>query len=195
MINKRTILVALLIVAVIQLSYHVKEDYHTDEFPTVESTTTIQTTTVETTTELSTEIKIDLETHNQRKLKSQDEDTTEEKIHAEVVSYDTYSNESVLTPIGGVNYNADGYLETYYNLNMSGVISIMRKQGFNSDKYPYWIRNDGVKMLGKYVMVAADLNIHPRGSKVHTSLGEGLVCDTGEFTETNSYQFDIAVDW
>lgn len=82
--------------------------------------------------------------------------------------------------------------ETYYNLPMQGVISIMRGIG-NTDEY--WVRSDGVKMLGKYVMVAADLGIRPRGSLVETSLGMGIVCDTGSFTQNNRYQLDIAVDW
>ena len=36
-----------------------------------------------------------------------------------------------------------------------------------------------MKMLGDYVIVAADLNKYPRGSIVDTSLGQGIVCDTG----------------
>ena len=82
--------------------------------------------------------------------------------------------------------------ETYYNLNMDGVVSIMRGIG-NEDEY--WVRDDGCKMLGDYIMVAADLDIHPRGSLVDTSLGNGIVCDTGSFTNSNPYQLDIAVTW
>ena len=52
--------------------------------------------------------------------------------------------------------------ETFYNLNMSGVVSIMRRLGYD---YEYWVRDDGVKMFGKYVMVAANLDRRPRGSK------------------------------
>ena len=81
--------------------------------------------------------------------------------------------------------------ETYYNLDMSGVISIMRGIG-NNDQY--WVRSDGVKMLGDYVMVAANLNIRPRGSLVETSLGTGIVCDTGGFAAVNPTQLDIAVN-
>ena len=103
--------------------------------------------------------------------------------------------ESVLTAIKGVNYNINGNKETWYNLNMHGVICIMRRMGFSEEEYPYWVRDDGVKMLGDYVMVAANLDTYPRGSIVHTSLGEGLVCDTGEFALTNPTQFDIAVNW
>ena len=82
--------------------------------------------------------------------------------------------------------------ETYYNLPMGGVIQIMRGIGNWDD---YWIREDGVKMLGSYVMVAADLNLHPRGSLVETSLGTGIVCDTGTFIYSNPYQIDIATAW
>ena len=82
--------------------------------------------------------------------------------------------------------------ETYYNLNMDGVVAIMRRMG-NEDEY--WIRDDGCRMLGDYIMVAADLDIHPRGSLVDTSLGKGIVCDTGSFTQRNPYQLDIAVTW
>ena len=82
--------------------------------------------------------------------------------------------------------------ETYYNLNMAGVVNIMRRMG-NDDEY--WVRDDGVKMLGDYIMVAADLDLRPRGSLVETSLGTGIVCDTGTFTKRNPTQLDIAVSW
>lgn len=82
--------------------------------------------------------------------------------------------------------------ETYYNLNMSGVVRIMRRMGIND---AYWVRSDGVKMLGNYVMVAADLSIRPRGSLVQTSLGMGRVCDTGTFIYSNRTQLDIATAW
>ena len=97
----------------------------------------------------------------------------------------------VLTASAGT-INGPSGKETYYNLNMSGVVSIMRSLG-NTDEY--WVRDDGVKMLGDYVMVAANLNVHPRGSIVETSLGLGIVCDTGGFASGNSTQLDIAVNW
>ena len=85
--------------------------------------------------------------------------------------------------------------ETYYNLNMNGVVSIMRRMGFSESEYPYNVRADGVKCLGPYVMVAAHLGKRPRGSKVQTSLGTGLVCDTGGFAANNPTQIDIATTW
>ena len=82
--------------------------------------------------------------------------------------------------------------ETYYNMEMSGVVRIMRNMGNND---PYWVRSDGVKMLGDYVMVAANLSVHPRGSHVDCSLGKAIVCDTGTFALSNPHQLDIAVNW
>ena len=82
--------------------------------------------------------------------------------------------------------------ETYYNLPMSGVISIMKNAGYD---YTYWVRSDGAKMYGGYIMVAADLRIRPRGTIVKTTLGLGIVCDTGSFVYSDPYQLDIAVNW
>ena len=82
--------------------------------------------------------------------------------------------------------------ETYYNLNMAGVVNIMRSMG-NTDEY--WVREDGCKMLGDYIMVAANLNLRPRGSIVETSLGKAIVCDTGTFARRNPTQIDVAVTW
>jgi hypothetical protein len=100
-------------------------------------------------------------------------------------------NGAVLTRSAGTIIGPSGK-ETYYNLDMSGVVQIMRNMG-NTDEY--WVRDDGVKMLGDYVMIAADLNLRPRGSLVETSLGTGIVCDTGTFALTNPTQIDIAVTW
>ena len=96
-----------------------------------------------------------------------------------------------LTKSAGVVTGPSGK-ETYYNLNMSGVVKIMRGMG---NKDPYWVRSDGVKMLGNYVMVAANFKIRPRGSIVPTSVGLGIVCDTGTFASSNPTQLDIAVAW
>ena len=90
--------------------------------------------------------------------------------------------------------------ETFYNMVMNrengeSVIGYMREAGFSEKDYPYWVRDDGVKMLGDYVVVAANLDIRPRGSVIDTSLGKALICDTGSFTEENPEQIDIAVNW
>lgn len=102
-----------------------------------------------------------------------------------------YANQ--LTARGGVCYNDYGYKETYYNLPMERVVSIMREKGYSEKDYPYWIREDGVKMFGGMVMVAADLNQHPKGDIVNTSLGLGIVVDTGSAIKGN--KIDIATSW
>ena len=96
-----------------------------------------------------------------------------------------------LTASAGVTQGPSGK-ETYYNLPMGGVVNIMRGMG-NGDEY--WVRDDGVKMLGDYVIVAANLDTHPRGSLVETSLGTGIVCDTGGFAYSDPYQIDVATAW
>ena len=78
---------------------------------------------------------------------------------------------------------------------MSGVVSVMRNMGFDEENYPYWVREDGCKMLGNYIMVAADLGVRKRGTLVETSLGTALVCDTGSFAASNHNQIDIATNW
>lgn len=88
-----------------------------------------------------------------------------------------------LTAQGGVNYY-NNQKETYYNLDMSGVISNAQAQGIEGD---YWVRNDGVKMYGDYVIVASQ---HDKGTVIDTSLGQGIVLD---YCPSNSV--DIATNW
>ena len=102
---------------------------------------------------------------------------------------------SHITEKGGIYEGPSGH-ETYYNLPMDGVISIMRRLGYSEeDGWVYWVRDDGAKMFGDYVMVAANLDVRPRGSLVECSLGTAIVCDTGDFAKSNAYQLDIAVTW
>lgn len=136
-----------------------------------EITTTTAVTTIKTTTIITT--------------------TTTKPVTTTVAS--TWDG-PVLTKSKGV-VNGPSGKETYYNLNMNGVVKIMRNAGFSEEEYPYWVREDGVKMLGNYVMVAANLNLRPRGSIVQSSLGDAIVCDTGGFAHSNPTQLDIAVTW
>lgn len=114
-----------------------------------------------------------------------------EETVVETPNYTTTWNGQALTAWAGVIDGPNGK-ETYYNLDMSGVVSIMQGLGYD---YEYWVRDDGVKMYGDYVMVAADLDLRPRGSIYETSLGYGIVCDTGSFAYSDPYQTDIAVNW
>lgn len=98
---------------------------------------------------------------------------------------------SVITPRGGVNWYFGQY-ETYYNLPMDGVIKIARAHGIGGE---YWVRDDGAKMLGDYIMLATNNDVYPIGTLVPCSLGMGISLDTGTFAKTNPYQVDIAVSW
>lgn len=96
-----------------------------------------------------------------------------------------------LTRSAGV-FNGPSGKESFYNMNMNNVVSAMRARGNNAR---YWVREDGVKMLGDYVMVAANLSIRPKGTILPTSLGMGIVVDTGSFALRNPTQLDIATAW
>lgn len=101
-----------------------------------------------------------------------------------------------LTAYDGVNYDTPhGGKETYYNLPMDNIVKMMRNLGYDEETYPYWERDDGAKMFGDYVMVAANLKTYPRGTIIESSLGTAIVCDTGGFAKYNAYQLDIATTW
>lgn len=106
-------------------------------------------------------------------------------------NYFFYRGEILNSKLGTV-MGPTGGAETYYNLPMDGVIEKMAQKGYH---YDYWIRADGVKMYGKYIMLAANLDIYPRGTVLKTTLGLGLVCDTGIYIHEDPYQIDIAVNW
>lgn len=96
-----------------------------------------------------------------------------------------------LTPEGGVFYFGN-QLETYYNLDMSVIVQVAHSNGIGGE---YWVREDGCKMLGNYIMLACNRDVHPYGSIVQTSLGAGISLDTGGFAANNPYQVDIATTW
>lgn len=102
-----------------------------------------------------------------------------------------YWDGPVLNRRNGSVYGPSGK-ETYYNLNMSGCVRNMNRRGYY---YDVWVRNDGVKMFGDYIMCAANLSVHPFGSLVECSLGTCIVVDTGGFAAGNPNQLDIAVTW
>ena len=142
--------------------------------------------------------KIDAEIDNY--IADMNEITEIEELEEDIVNQNnTYVNTTYIQPTGdgvltaskGVNYYGN-QKETYYNLPMDGVISIAKSQGIEGE---YWVREDGCKMYGNYIIVAANLDIHPRGSLVETSLGTGIVLDTGGFAASNPNQVDIATDW
>ena len=121
-----------------------------------------------------------------------------------------------LTAPMGINRNGPLASETWYDLNMSGVVKNMEKLYGYSD-LEYNVRGDGVKVLSgvtpdgerfeNLVMVAADVEhisnpngTFKRGEIVQTSLGMGIVVDAcgrsiSERKSTGNVHFDIATAW
>lgn len=160
---------------------------------------TEEETEAETLNEVETETKnaIETEAETEKITERQTEvliSEPEEKVETEKEEEEFVWDGPVLNSYLGTITGPSGK-ETYYNLPMGGVVSIMRGEGFSEEEFPYWERNDGCKMLGSYIMVAADLNLRPRGTILDCSLGKAIVCDTGEFIYSNPYQLDIAVTW
>ena len=96
-----------------------------------------------------------------------------------------------LSPQNGV-FNGPSGTERYYNLDMSGVVASAKSQGIEGE---YWVREDGVKMYGSYIICACGFSVRPRGTVVETSLGPGICLDTGGFAANDPYMIDIACDW
>ena len=106
----------------------------------------------------------------------------------------TPAQEDRISVARGVFYGESGR-ETYHNLRMDLCVWYMRELGYSEEEYPYWIRDDGAKMLGNYVMCAANWKIRPKGTLLETSLGTAIVVDTGDFVADYPNGVDLAVDW
>ena len=92
----------------------------------------------------------------------------------------------------GTNNGPSGK-ETYYNLPMEGCIRLARSIGIGGT---YWVRADGCKMLGNYIMVATDVHRWPKGTILETSLGTAMVVDhCGSASRYSGRWIDIAVNW
>lgn len=118
-----------------------------------------------------------------------------EFIQTESIEESTYNHTWTGEVLNSTNGRVDGPngAETYYNLPMSGVVSLMNSNGYYGTT---WTRSDGAKMWNSYVMIAADLSKYPKGTIVETTLGMGIVVDTGGFvTNGSGVAFDIATNW
>ena len=93
--------------------------------------------------------------------------------------------------LGRVSF-PDGRTETFYDLPMHKIVQQATEKNIPGE---FWIREDGAKMYGDFVIVAANFKTHPYGSIVETSLGPGIVLDTGDFAKKEPYTIDIATDW
>ena len=116
---------------------------------------------------------------------------TNTQVSNQTAQSSSYNGQVLSASAGRVSSPAGG-TESYYNLEMSQVVANANAQGISGS---YWVRADGVKMLGDYVMVAANRNVHPQGSIVQTTLGAGVVVDTGSFSISSPQDLDIAVNW
>lgn len=109
------------------------------------------------------------------------------------VQEETENSETITARLGV--YEGPSGRETWYNLEMDYVVELMRDLGYSEDEYPYHVTEDGIKMFGDYIMVAANLETRPKGTILETSLGMAMVCDTGAFVEDYPEGIDIATDW
>ena len=163
-----------------------------------EPTTIIETTTEETT--IATETSIIETTQEETEVTTEPTEETS-PYESEVLAMNIWFGIDIkgpqkkhITVQSGV-FNGPSGRETFYNLPMKGVISHMRKLGYDAEEFPYWIRDDGCKMLGPYIMVAANLKTRPYGTILETSMGTAIVCDTGTFVKKYPNGVDIAVNW
>lgn len=88
---------------------------------------------------------------------------------------------------GKIAYN--GHIETWYDKPMARVVQRAQNMGIPAE---YWEREDGCKMFGPWVIVAA----HPskvRYTFVETSLGKGIILDYHTCEDENL--IDIATNW
>lgn len=145
----------------------------------------IEEITTEATTEVTTEEITTEEVTTEATTEYVEEPTTE-------VTY-TYEGTKLSVSVGRNHFN--GHDETFYNLDMNLVVKYMRDEGFSEDEYPYWVREDGCKMLGDYIIIASNLERYPKGTLRETSLGMGIVCDTGTFAIAKPEDVDVAVNW
>lgn len=117
----------------------------------------------------------------------------EEVTVEEIPTEDIETPYSVLNKRMGVNY-FNGQKETYYNLRMTGVIRLLDDMGIPHGEY--WVRDDGAKMLGEYIMLATDTDRIPKGTIWETSLGTGMIVDHCSGSESYpGVWIDVAVNW
>lgn len=83
-----------------------------------------------------------------------------------------------------------GHDETYYNLSMKRIVQQAQNKGIPGE---YWESENGCKMYGEFIMCAGAPGRY--GEIIETSLGQGIILDTGSFAKTNPTCIDIATNW
>lgn len=89
--------------------------------------------------------------------------------------------------LGRIQFN--GHTETWYNLPMQKVVQRAQNIGIPAE---YHVREDGVKMFGPWIIVAAHKS-KTRYTRIETSLGEGIILDY--HTSNDKELIDIATTW
>ena len=113
----------------------------------------------------------------------------------------SWNGKALTSKAGVVKNGPSGEDEMYYDADciskagMDNCVKYMRDLGYDEVNYPYYIREDGVRMFGNYVMVAANVDVLPKGTIIETSLGLAMVVDKCEGSSSNIKLVDIAVNW
>lgn len=89
--------------------------------------------------------------------------------------------------MGTIQFN--GHKETWYNLDMSRCVRRAQSMGIPAE---YWEREDGMKMFGPWIIVAAHPSV-TRYTFIETSRGTGIVLDYHTTDDKNLY--DLATTW
>lgn len=136
------------------------------------------------------QIRFDYQMYYIEKLEDKLKDVSNQ---TELDVFDVETSGDVLNSTIGTVQGPSGK-ETFYNLDMSLVVQYAKDAGIAGE---YWVRDDGAKMLGDYILCACDISgkTHERYDIVQTSLGLGICADTGEFVQDNPNQIDIATAW
>ena len=167
-----------------------------DEIITLPSASAVSNNSNTNDTNTNTNTNTNTDTNNVQAQETSSNEVSEQADTNTQVSNQTAQSSSyngqVLSASAGRITNSYGNSETYYNLPENVVVANANAQGISGS---YWVREDGVKMFGDYVIVAANRSLYPYGSTMNTSLGTGVSLDTGTFTYSNPNQLDIAVNW
>ena len=73
---------------------------------------------------------------------------------------------------------------------MHNIVEKAQRKGISGS---YWVREDGCKMYGDFIMCAGHKSRY--GEIVETSRGLGIILDTGDFAKKEPTTIDMAVNW
>ncbi len=189
------------IIKIIDISVEEAVNTKSASMPTMPAMTVYETNSAvqNAETKNENEITIEITPSTESTTQTEDPDDTDSDDQSDAASTATLASYIIIAQTFKERgrYSGPMGIETYYDLPMEKIVMSMQQLGYTPDKgyYP-WIRADGIKMYGAYVMVAADLNKYPRGTIVDCTFGPAIVCDTGDFVHNGSgVTLDIATTW